>query len=158
MSKYAKAILYVGNRGTLDVHDADGEVTFTISLSPGRYNLSDYLPVLLPDESFSFINCRIAYPNANRNQPSPAVEFKTGANPDFKPSSADGEFRKLQRLLRRTEATEKRLARREASLRKVIEEGQPALEFKRKKPEADTQTDPEQEPVPQVPVAPDLTE
>jgi len=128
-----QTVAYSDDRAELLLVSMKGEVVYTIPLAAGPHKLSTYAALATDGHTLAVKGGVVVGPVGARAKAVRRSELEVGANPDFKPSSADRERRKLERLLHRAEATEKRLQKRERALRKMGEAQGPETQFKSEK-------------------------
>lgn len=125
----------------------DGEVLATIAVPAGRVRASQYLD-LLPDGAHMQVGKGLVALNPSHRvgiQPYGHGSHDSGANPDFRPTSATRMEREMRLTLNRMKAATSRVEARERALAKIerIPEGPgSAVTFERKAEAEDTGDDP----------------
>lgn len=102
------------NGGAVNCLSADGEILATLAIPAGVTKASAYL-ALIPEGT-----AELAFSKVERVRPAHRLRvqhygqkaYETGANPDFKPTSATRLEREMRVTMARINKTEERLARR----------------------------------------------
>lgn len=120
------------NGGKLDMV-RDGEVLVTVSIPPGAHSARPYFDLLPEGAELQIAEGLVAMRPAHKVgiQPYGPGFTDSGANPDFRPTSADRLQRELRLQLNRMKAATDRVERREralASIERVPRAPQPAEE------------------------------
>lgn len=116
-----KSILLSADGGTLEIVSHDGEHLATVAVPPGRVPAARYLD-LIPDGGFLRVGDGIAVTQARSRigiQPYGAASHDSGANPDFRPTSATRMERELRLTLSRMQQATARVEARERALAKI---------------------------------------
>lgn len=105
----------------------DGEVVGSLPILPGKTPAREVLSLvspgmeLAPDGDISVVGAR----SWNGRQPYGRGSHDSGANPDFRPSSASGMEKQLRGTLSRVQSIEKRLLARERALAGLAQSAKP---------------------------------
>lgn len=128
-----RAIVFASPLAEMTISDADGVVVVSFPIPAGKHNVSDFAQMLSDGEYLSFSASRVIDPPFRTGVLGRKTPFRSGANNEYHPTSADADRRRLERALTRVEATEKRLQRRETAVRKLAEQHLAKPEFASKR-------------------------
>lgn len=114
----SRSFLVSAKGGTLDYVAPDGEILFSVAVPPGRVSAREYLE-LIPEgcgievaEGLAVVNLRSGYGVQSYG----AGSHDSGANPDFKPTSASRFEAEMRLTLNKVQAQSARLEARERAL------------------------------------------
>lgn len=117
----SRSFLVSSKGGTLDYVAPDGEILFSVAVPPGRVAAREYLE-LLPDgcevqiaDGLAVVNPRSGYGVQAYGEGS----HHSGANPDFKPTSASRFEAEMRLTLNKIQAQSARLEARERALASI---------------------------------------
>lgn len=124
-----RATLFVAKTGTvLTCADDEGEVVFSVGVTVGKHDLSDYLEYMTEGDKLTvtsggnFLVAAIPPNRAGRmayrakDEHGSAIATQTGANPNYKPSREDTRSRHMEAMLRKLTEESSRNASRLAAL------------------------------------------
>ena len=116
-----KTVLVSDTGGSLDIVSNDGEILASIAVPPGRVKASHYFDLVPGNASLQVADgLAVVQPRiAVGIQRYGAGSHDSGANPDFRPTSASRMEREMRLTLSRMQAATDRLERRERSLAQV---------------------------------------
>lgn len=114
----SRSFLVSAKGGTLDYVAPDGEILFSVAVPPGRVSAREYLE-LLPEgceiqiaDGLAVVNPRHGYGVQSYGEGS----HDSGANPDFRPTSASRFENEMRLTLNKIQAQTARLEARERAL------------------------------------------
>lgn len=107
--------------GTIDYVSDDGELLASVSVAPGLHFPAQYLELVPDDAHIELSGDLVALKPRTRVtvQPYSHGPEQTGANPDFRPTSARRNELEMRMVLDRLKATDKRLLAREKALANI---------------------------------------
>lgn len=112
--------LVVGPKGaSVSFLDRDsGEVLLDIPLSQGVYPLAFFARFGLPGAQIAAPTAFVS-PRGNMETVKPRGQYESAANPSFRVSPAQRQLREMQRMMTRTSAWEKRLAKAAQAMKRA---------------------------------------
>jgi hypothetical protein len=152
------SLLVSKSGGTVDYVSDQGEVLMSVDVPPGMVSAREYLAICPPGAQMQARDGLVAVPPRNGYglQSYGQGSHDTGANPDFKPTSASTMERQMRAQLMRMQAATDRLEKRAKALNKIetiprnpdpdpVIEGDQDEKPKAKKPKAKPAPQPEPE-------------
>lgn len=117
------AVLMVGRAGgEIQGVDPDGVIMWSLGLSPGKHNASAVLEFIEPGDTLAFQDGVTpvipAARRAERMRFGPGA-YASGANPDFRPSSAETHMRQMQNMLKKIQKQSASLERRQKAVEEI---------------------------------------
>ena len=125
-----RAIIVVSGEARLSVVTREGEVLLTELLTPGRHKGKDYIKFMPSGSHLALDGDATPLLAPSRLYPAPygAGAFESGANPDFKVTSATRQARELDLLMKRLTDKDTVLDRKIAALNGAAKRKGKALE------------------------------
>ena len=116
----ANSVFVAGEGAAVEYLNEHGEVLGRCPLKPGRNPARPFLQLAPEGATLAAVgDVFVVDPRAAVWVQPVTQELQSGANPDFQPSSADAQERKMRALLARLQAKENRLEARMAALESV---------------------------------------
>lgn len=104
----SRTILVSASGGLLDVVSPDGEILYQIAVPKGRVRASQYLELLQPGERVEIADGLVAFrPKSGVGVIVHPEQMDSGANPDFQPTSASWQQRKMELTVAKLAASQK---------------------------------------------------